>query len=340
MHTLRAITPCSAAFALATALLVACSSAPADGTPADEAIDEPELRAMTASEIVGTIAFGETKDVDYTEAPVYRALRVDAVTGDVLDAWARSETLDAKLWILDSRSRTLTSNDNASAGTRDAHTTFTVKTSGIYYLAFRDTNREDGRFRVSLAARPSPDAGPARPDAGPASDAGDAGTPPLPASLYGFTAGAKVAQKGAGTIGQNMGPSYQCHRKTTPPIPCGGWVSVTTSAGKTQVALGVMGHSSFYTYVSGVNGADQAYPFPPSLANTHFWAQSAVVELDAAGHGHLDRQTADAQGFVQSTTRFDVSAVDGAITVSYAGSLHPGGCNSYDETCTFRAVTP
>src|SRR5262245_16248014 len=79
--------------------------------------DESDLRAMTSAEIVGAITFGETKDVNYAEVPLYRALRVNAAAGDVIDAWVRSDDLDAKLWILDSGSRTLTSNDNAAFGT-------------------------------------------------------------------------------------------------------------------------------------------------------------------------------------------------------------------------------
>lgn len=311
------------AAALVGGTLLACSAAPLD--PAGEAPDESDLRAMTGPEIVGAIGFGETKDIDYAESPLYRALRVEAVAGDVLDAWARSEGLDAKLWILDAGSRTLTSNDNASAGTRDAHATFAVKNAGTYYLALRDTNRENGRFHVSLAARPP---------------AGGGAPPPPAATLYGFTAGAKVAQKGSGTVAQNMGPSYKCHRKTTPPIPCGGWVSVTTAAGKTQVALGVLGHSDYYTYVSGVNGADQAYAFPPPLTTTRFWYERAHVELDAAGHGQFEQRNTDAQGYLQSTATYEVTAANGAILVTYTGALHPGSCNSYDETCTFRALAP
>lgn len=315
-----------------TATLLAASFAvlgsAACGAPeaADEAnegtTDESELRAMTPAEMVGSIAFGETKAVDYAETPLYRALRVEAVAGDVIDAWVRSDDLDAKLWILDAASRTLKSNDNADAVTRDAHVVYNVKKSGVYYLTLRDMNREEGQFRVSLAARPG---------AAPA------------ANLYGFSEGAKVAAKGGGTNTRNLGPSYQCRRKTTPPIPCGGWVSVSTVEGKTQVALGVLGHSDFYTYVSGQwAGRFQDYPFPPAPNVTRFWNERARVELDATGHGKLEVENRSPEGgHLLSTMTYDVTAADGAITVSYSGTLSPqSGCNSYHETCVFQAVAP
>jgi hypothetical protein len=135
-----------------------------------------------------------------------------------------------------------------------------------------------------------------------------------------------------------MGPSYQCHPHTVTQLPCGGWVSVNAgTSGKTEVALGVLGHYAFYQYVSGVNGADAQYFFPPAASVTQFWAQNTVVELDASGHGHANIVFKSAQGVVTQSASYDVSAANGAITVSMQSDLDPGSCNDYQETCTFTA---
>src|SRR5690242_13307598 len=75
-------------------------------------------------------------------------------------------------------------------------------------------------------------------------------------NLYGFTAGARVAQEGIGDIEQNVGPSWRCRRKTTRRLKCGGWISASVEGGKTVVRLGVMAHDGYYSAVSGRNGAD------------------------------------------------------------------------------------
>lgn len=79
--------------------------------------------------------------------------------------------------------------------------------------------------------------------------------------------------------------------------------------------------------------------FPPPSDN-RFWTQSAIVELDARGHGQVTRESKDAQGFVQSTASYDVTVDNGVARVRYASVLHPATCNSYDETCAFSVLAP
>lgn len=143
-------------FAASLGVLGACSSQPEE----TEDSEASALRTLGASEKVGDLAFGETKTVGYTEQPLYRALRVSAASGDVIDAWVRGDGLDAKAWIVNAASRTLTSNDDANASTRDAHVVVTASAAGDYYVVFRDKNGEDGSFTVSLAGRATPPAPP------------------------------------------------------------------------------------------------------------------------------------------------------------------------------------
>ncbi len=65
--------------------------------------------------------------------------------------WVRSATGDARAWLLSSNFATVTTNDDASSETRDAHVRKRVPRTGLYYIAFRDANREDNAFTVSLA---------------------------------------------------------------------------------------------------------------------------------------------------------------------------------------------
>ena len=54
-------------------------------SPTEEEIfsaDESELRTLTPAEILGTIAYGETKSFAYTETPRYRAYTFTASAGD------------------------------------------------------------------------------------------------------------------------------------------------------------------------------------------------------------------------------------------------------------------
>lgn len=140
---------------LAIVLLAATSSGCGAAREDDTAETSSELRALDASEIVGELAFGETKaGVSYTESPRYRAFKVVADPGDEFDVWVRgARGADPKVWLLGDRFQTLAANDDAAPSTRDAHLVHRVRSGGTYYLAFREMNLEDASFDISLAAR-------------------------------------------------------------------------------------------------------------------------------------------------------------------------------------------
>ena len=153
------------------AFTVGCSSArSADGAEGGENAEsaESELRALKSNEIVGTIQFGQTVGpLAYTEQPLYRALAFNGTKGASVDIWVRSSDGDARAWLTSSSFSTLAANDDASLGDRDAHLVKTLSKTGTYYIVWREKNREDATFRVSLNAPPAgpPPAGP--PPAGP-----------------------------------------------------------------------------------------------------------------------------------------------------------------------------
>jgi hypothetical protein len=135
--------------AAAAPLLSGCSSSATDD-PAT-ASDEAALSALTASEIVGTIAPGQTSGlIPYASPPNYRALSFTASSGDVIDAWVRSTNGDSLAWIVTSSFKSIAFNDDGAATTKDSHLHAAVPGPGTYYVVFRERDHEPADFRVSL----------------------------------------------------------------------------------------------------------------------------------------------------------------------------------------------
>jgi hypothetical protein len=186
---MRTFFPLVTASVLAGVAIVACAASeePAADTEAEA------LRALKPQEIIGALAYGETSaPVEYTETPLYRAYKFQGKAGDLVDVWVRSSSGgDAHAWLLRSSFSTLASNADADAQTRDAHITAKLGSTGTYYIAFREENREEATFTVSLARASSPvDAGT---DSG--KDSGtDAGGPAVSLWDDALATGARITQ--------------------------------------------------------------------------------------------------------------------------------------------------
>lgn len=136
-------------FLAAPAGVVACSVAQ-EGEDAVSSSDD--LRRLTGPEIVGTIAYGETKSVTYSAEPRYRALSFLATEGDIVDArFVGEKGLDTVGFLLSDTFATLTSNDDESANSRASRFTYQIPETGLYYLAFREANEEDGVVAITLS---------------------------------------------------------------------------------------------------------------------------------------------------------------------------------------------
>ena len=158
----------------------------------DVEVDAPEargdeLRALRSSEILGTIAYGETKGpIAYTEIPLYRAFRFSGRARDRVRITVYGDNVP-QAWLLSSGFATLKS----ATATGFAHTlTFeeTLTATAAYYIAFHEQDQEDAHFYVKLQTVSASDAGTSdagdggsasHADAG-SSDAGDAGAPSRP----------------------------------------------------------------------------------------------------------------------------------------------------------------
>lgn len=162
--------PSATTFAAMFLLLAACASPTEDGENTESTDDE--LRAFKPNELVGTIAYGETKSVHHPANTTYRAYAFVASRGDRIQATVSADRHDAVAWLLGPSNATLLKVD-AAHDTRAEVATYTIKTSGRYTIAFREADYEPAQFTVKLARLDAP------PPPPPPADA-CAGTPRFP----------------------------------------------------------------------------------------------------------------------------------------------------------------
>ena len=129
--------------------LAACSSRTEENATASQ---DDALRTLTAQEILGTIVYGDTKQIAYTENPRYRAFSFQGKSGDAIDIRVHAKTAgtDPIAWLLGSTFQTLQRNDNENNATRDSRIQKTLTKTDTYYVVVRESNLEAATFDVSL----------------------------------------------------------------------------------------------------------------------------------------------------------------------------------------------
>lgn len=134
----------------------ACSSSPND--PVGETADE--LRALESREKLGVIRYGDTKTVEYTDSPIYRAFTFEGAAGDHVDITVKATSgSQARVWLLSSSYRTLASAVGANAGQGTSRISRELTQPGSFFIVFRELNQEETTFTVSLSkagATPAP----------------------------------------------------------------------------------------------------------------------------------------------------------------------------------------
>lgn len=131
--------------------VAACSSSTAD----EEVVESSEaaLRAMNPNEILGQIEYADTKEVDLTTSPKYRAFWFNAERGDQIQAQviARDAT-DTVLWLTDENFNVLSmSQDTRPTDTNSNINGRFLPKTGKYWLVFREMNfAPRAKFSVSL----------------------------------------------------------------------------------------------------------------------------------------------------------------------------------------------
>ncbi len=139
--------------------LAACAAPSSEEAEPEEVLaSEEELRALASSEIVGTLGFGESKEIQVAPRPLYRAFKLEVPAGERLDIAVRSERGDGdpQAWLLASDFRTLARSVDVSATDPSARLTRTITRAGTYYVAVRDESSREVSFRVSRGPTAAP----------------------------------------------------------------------------------------------------------------------------------------------------------------------------------------
>lgn len=134
-------------FAMAGAL--GCSAEPTQAKE-DVSSEASELR-LSGARYAGRIAYGETKDIDYTSSARYRSLAFDAQAGDAITIEVTSRHGDAVTWLTDNRYEVLGFNDDASARTLDSKIEHKIEKTGSYRIVIRDYDLLAATFTVKLS---------------------------------------------------------------------------------------------------------------------------------------------------------------------------------------------
>jgi hypothetical protein len=123
----------------------------------DDTTDEDLRQLTTASEVAGLIEVdsrGQATDVPAQRgaAAAYRAFKFEAEAGQSIAAYVVTNNgTDPVAYILDSKFRTLKTNDNSYAAVKDAELRFSANKKGTYYLAFRNKEGTAATFMAHLA---------------------------------------------------------------------------------------------------------------------------------------------------------------------------------------------
>lgn len=139
---------------LSIVALVSCLAAAACGVAEETSeTSASELRALTADEILGEIIYGETLDVDVTQAPKYRAFWFRGERGDQIQAQVVAHDMtDPVLWLVDEDFSTISSNNDTRPTDLNALLNGRIlPKTGKYYLVFREMNAAPrASFSVTL----------------------------------------------------------------------------------------------------------------------------------------------------------------------------------------------
>lgn len=139
--------------ALASLGCVVTSVGCATSTSDDASMNESAIRPMRADEILGTIAYGDTKEIEVTTSPKYRAYEFQGEKGDALELEVASlDGTDPIVWMTDGNFATIGSNNDMAVGNTTALLRVrALPRTGKYFMVFREMNfAPKAKFKVAL----------------------------------------------------------------------------------------------------------------------------------------------------------------------------------------------
>jgi hypothetical protein len=143
------------AFALFSATLAAgCSGAGATADTDFSSLDSSDAKAdgLGRFRVVGTLGYGDTTTVDYSNPPRYRALKFQGADGDDVTVTVHSDDGVAKLWVLDGSKQILGADTGADA---TVHLTLSAQAVPTHYIVLRELDLQSASFTVSLQGGPT-----------------------------------------------------------------------------------------------------------------------------------------------------------------------------------------
>jgi len=140
-------------FLAAATLTAACGIGTGCSTESNDSIsqsgDEAALRALSAQELVGKLACGESKRVHHSGDPTYRGLQIDAPASTTLSITVTMPEGTPRLWLQSTTAATLAKAVPSNGA--PALMTYTTTAAKKLVLAMREANYEgDADFDVTL----------------------------------------------------------------------------------------------------------------------------------------------------------------------------------------------
>jgi hypothetical protein len=129
--------------------IAACAASAPDATSSTN----DELRALMPEEILGEISYGETRTVDLTTTPKFRAFYFYGDKNDQIQITATAlDATDPAVWFLDDQFNTIASNNDARpTDTSSLISGRYLPKTGKYFIAFRDIyNAPQAKFAVAV----------------------------------------------------------------------------------------------------------------------------------------------------------------------------------------------
>jgi hypothetical protein len=122
--------------------------APVGDEPAAMGLGVPSDQ-LARVQVMGELETGQTRELRYANPPRFRVLTYQALQGDTLDVWVRSQGGDAVAWLLDAQGEIAAFNDDANDATTDAHVVTGALATGTYYLVVRDYQLAATTFAIT-----------------------------------------------------------------------------------------------------------------------------------------------------------------------------------------------
>lgn len=259
---------------LLSALAGAGCATNADGQDDDESESEStedELRSFRAGELLGKIAYGETKTVDHSATPTYRAYAFDAAKNDEIEITVSAAGHDAVVWLLGAANQSL-AKVNAFRDTRAESVVYKATKTGRLHIAFREADYERATFTVSLAKK-------------------NGGTPPATSAVA--TCSGAPRLPATGTFALTSATRHEYVRSCDASGTCSAWTLATERLVGAGLGRVIEVHPGGFTSAGSFALGSSISPWGSDMYTCRREDAARGVTFDASGRGSTQLQTSE-----------------------------------------------